>query len=143
MRLGLQHVMGIYVIWKFAQNKTGAQKYLADMAINYQQHFTASKFYNFPSFPGAVKNIQRQLAQDKHKPLGKYSILGKIASKYTANLGYPGYSNAAVSEIFNTFLVPQMFAEVAQGKSSPQDAARSAQSAMQAIFKKWKDAKKI
>ena len=69
--------------------------------------------------------------------------LGKIASKYTANLGYPGYSNAAVSEIFNTFLVPQMFAEVAQGKSSPQDAARSAQSAMQAIFKKWKDAKKI
>jgi len=143
MRLGLQHVMGIYVIWKFAQNKTGAQKYLADMAINYQQHFTASKFYNFPSFPGAVKNIQRQLAQDKHKPLGKYTVLGKIASKYTANLGYPGYSNAAVSEIFNTFLVPQMFAEVAQGKSSPQDAARSAQNAMQDIFRKWKDAKKI
>jgi multiple sugar transport system substrate-binding protein len=113
------------------------------MAIAYQQHFTASKFYNFPTFPGAVKNIQKQLAQDKHKPLGKYTILGKIASKYTANVGYPGYSNAAVSEIFNTFLIPQMFAEVAQDKMSPADAARAAQNQFKVIFNKWRNAKKI
>jgi multiple sugar transport system substrate-binding protein len=142
-RLGLEHVMGVYVIWKFAKNKAGAKRYLADMAINYQQHFSNSKFYNFPTFPGAVKNIQRQLATDTHKPRGKYTILGKIAQKYTANVGYPGYSNAAVSEIFNTFLIPQMFAEVAQDKSSPADAARSAQRQFQDIFDKWKKAKKI
>jgi len=143
MRMGLEHVMGVYVIWKFAKNKGPAKKYLADMAINYQQHFTASKFYNFQSFPGAVKNIQKQLAQDKHKPLGKYTILGKIAQKYTANVGYPGYSNAAVSEIFNTFLIPQMFAEVAQDKMSPADAAKSAQSQFKVIYNKWRNAKKI
>jgi multiple sugar transport system substrate-binding protein len=142
-RLGLEHVMGVYVIWKFAKNKAGAKRYLADMAINYQQHFTNSKFYNFPSFPGAVKNIQRQLAQDTHKPRGKYTILGKIAQKYTANVGYPGYSNAAVSEIFNTFLIPQMFAEVAQEKMSPADGARAAQKQFQSIYDKWKKAKKI
>jgi multiple sugar transport system substrate-binding protein len=142
-RLGLEHVMGVYVIWKFAKNKAGAQKYLADMAINYQQHFTNSKFYNFPSFPGAVKNIQRQLAADTHKPRGKYTILGKIAQRYTHNVGYPGYSNAAVSEIFNTYLIPQMFAEVAQDKTSAADAARSAQRQFQTIFDKWKKAKKI
>jgi multiple sugar transport system substrate-binding protein len=143
MRMGLEHVMGVYVIWKFAKNKGPAKRYLADMAIAYQQHFTASKFYNFPTFPGAVKNIQKQLAQDKHKPLGKYTILGKIASKYTANVGYPGYSNAAVSEIFNTFLIPQMFAEVAQDKMSPADAARAAQNQFKVIFNKWRNAKKI
>jgi multiple sugar transport system substrate-binding protein len=142
-RLGLEHVMGVYVIWKFAKNKAGAQKYLADMAINYQQHFTNSKYYNFPSFPGAVKNIQRQLAADTHKPRGKYTILGKIAQRYTHNVGYPGYSNAAVSEIFNTYLIPQMFAEVAQDKTSAADAARSAQRQFQTIFDKWKKAKKI
>jgi multiple sugar transport system substrate-binding protein len=142
-RLGLEHVMGVYVIWKFAKNKTGAKRYLADMAINYQQHFTASKFYNFPSFPGAVKNVQRQLAQDKHKPLGKYTILGKIAQKYTANVGYPGYSNAAVSEIFNTFLIPQMFAEVAQDKMSAEDAAKSAGRQFNGIYAKWRQAKKL
>jgi multiple sugar transport system substrate-binding protein len=142
-RLGLEHVMGVYVIWKFAKNKAGAKRYLADMAINYQQHFTASKFYNFPSFPGAVKNVQRQLAQDKHKPIGKYTILGKIAQKYTANVGYPGYSNAAVSEIFNTFLIPQMFAEVAQDKMSAEDAARSAGRQFNTIYGKWRSAKKL
>jgi multiple sugar transport system substrate-binding protein len=138
MRMGLEHVMGVYVIWKFAKNKEPAKRYLADMAINYQQHFAASKFYNFPSFPGAVKNISKQLAQDKHKPLGKYTILGKIAQKYTANVGYPGYSNAAVSEIFNTFLIPQMFASVAQGKSSPEDAVKSFDTKVKGIYRKWK-----
>ncbi len=142
-RRGLEHVMGVYVIWKFAKNKDGAKQYLADMAINYQQHFAASKFYNFPTFPGAVKNIQRQLAQDTHKPRGKYTVLGKIAQKYTANVGYPGYSNAAVSEIFNTSLIPQMFAEVAQDKSSPADAARAAQNQFNSIFAKWRRAKKV
>ena len=142
-RLGLEHVMGVYVIWKFAKNKAGAKKYLADMAINSQQHFANSKYYNFPTFAGAVKNIQRQLGQDKHKPLGKYTVLGKIASKYTANLGYPGYSNAAVSEIFTTSVIPQMFAEVAQEKRSPADAARAAQRQCDAIFRKWRAQKKI
>jgi multiple sugar transport system substrate-binding protein len=142
-RLGLEHVMGVYVIWKFAKNQGMAKRYLADMEINYQQHFTQSKFYNFPAWPGAVKNLQRQLAQDKHKPLGKYTILGKIATKYTKNLGYPGFSNAAVSEIFNTYLIPQAFAQVAQGKMSPADATKALNSEFNDIFRKWRNAKKL
>jgi multiple sugar transport system substrate-binding protein len=142
-RLGLEHVMGVYVIWKFAKNKGMAKRYLADMEINYQQHFTQSKFYNFPAWPGAVKNLQRQLAQDKHKPLGKYTILGKIATKYTKNLGYPGFSNAAVSEIFNTYLIPQAFAQVAQGKMAPADATKALGSQFNDIYRKWRNAKKL
>ena len=135
--------MGVYVIWKFAKNKAMAKKYLVDMELDYQDHFTQSQFYNFPSWPNAVKNIQQQLAQDKHKPLGKYTILGKIASKYTYNVGYPGYSNAAVSEIFNTFLIPQMFAEVAQGKKSSADSVRDTTREVQRIFRKWRNRGKI
>ena len=52
-RLGLEHVMGCYSIWKFAQNKENAQKFLADLCINYKQATIASQLYNFPSFPGA------------------------------------------------------------------------------------------
>ncbi len=143
MRLGLEHVMGVYVIWKFAKNKKGAMQYLADMEVSYKGHFLNSKFYNFPAYPAAVKNIGRYLKRDDHKPHGKYTTLGRIAQRYTANLGYPGTSNAAVSEIFNTFLVPQMFAEVAQGRSSAQDAARSAQKQFDAIFAKWRSQKKL
>jgi multiple sugar transport system substrate-binding protein len=142
-RLGLEHVMGVYSIWKFAKNKPAATKFLIDLCTGYQAAFTNSKFYNFPSFPNTVKNVQRQLAGDKHKPLGKYTILGTIAKKYTHNVGYPGFSNAAIDEIFNTFLIPQMFAQVAQKKLTADESARAAERAMKQIFEKWRKRKKI
>ncbi len=43
-----------------------------------------------------VKTIHSLAAQDKNKPLGKYTVLTTIAEKYTTNLGYPGFANAAV-----------------------------------------------
>jgi len=75
--------------------------------------------------------------QDTHKPRGKYTILTTIAEKYTTNVGHPGNSNAAIDEIFNRYLIPQMFAEVAQGKASPADAVRDFTKEAQSIYRKW------
>ena len=126
MRLGNEHVMGVYVIWKFSKNKEAARKFLIDQQLNYRQHFVQSKYYNFPPWTGAIKGgfkeIRKITAQDTHKPRGKYTILTTIAEKYTTNPGHPGNTTAVMDEIFNTFLIPQMFAEVAQGKSTPADA---------------------
>jgi multiple sugar transport system substrate-binding protein len=140
-RLGLEHVMGVYTIWKFSNQKALAKRFIADLEINYQGAFKNSKFYNFPAFRGAVHNYARQLAADPHK--GKYKVLDLIARKYTVNLGYPGFSNAAIDEIFNTWLVPQMFAQVAQGKMTPAEAARAAQNEFKPIFAKWRGRGKI
>jgi multiple sugar transport system substrate-binding protein len=144
-RLGLEHVMGSYVIWKFAKNKPAAEKFLADLIINYKQATLASKLYNFPSFPGAFpfNQIYKVAKADPHKPAGKYTILTTIAKKYTHNIGYPGFSNAAINEIFTTYLIPQMFAQVAQGKMSAQDAVSAANREMTGIFRKWKRRKKL
>ena len=142
-RLGLEHVMHTYMIWKFAANKKMAVKFLAELELKYRGAFEASKFYNFPSFPASVRNIPVRLARDPHAPKGKYDILKTISEKYTKNLGYPGYSNAAIGEIFDTFLIPQMFAEVAQGKRSPDDAARAYQRRFDTIFTKWRKRGKI
>lgn len=140
--LGNEHVMGIYFIWKFAQNIPAAKQYLVDQQLAYRQHFLQSKFYNFPAWTNAVKGgfkaMNKLAAADKHKPLGKYTILTTIAQKYTTNVGYPGYANAAVGDIFNQFLIPQMFAQVAQGKMTPQDAARSMQSQFRGLYAKWR-----
>jgi len=137
--------MGCYVIWKFAKNKPAAQKFLVDLCVNYKQATTASKLYNFPSFPGAFpfKQIYKAAAADTHKPHGKYTVLTKIAEKYTHNVGYPGFSNAAINELFTTYLIPQMFAQVAQGKMSATDAAKAAENAMKPIFAKWRAKGKI
>jgi multiple sugar transport system substrate-binding protein len=142
-RLGLEHVMHTYMVWKFAQNKPMAKKFLADLEIKYTGAFENSKFYNFPSFPASVRNIPVRLARDSNTPNGKYKILGTISDKYTKNVGYPGFSNAAIGEIFDTFLIPQMFAEVAQGKRSPDQAARDYQRRLNTIFAKWRRRGKI
>jgi multiple sugar transport system substrate-binding protein len=143
MRLGNEHVMGVYVIWKFAKNKEAAQKYLVDQMLNYRQHFVRSKFYNFPpwtnSIKGGFKTIRKLSAQDQHKPRGKYTILTTIAEKYTTNPGHPGNSTPVMDEIYNTFLIPQMFAEVAQGKSSPADAVSGFAQKANAIYRKWRE----
>jgi multiple sugar transport system substrate-binding protein len=140
--LGNEHVMGVYFIWKFAQNKEAAKKYIIDQQLAYQQHFTQSQFYNFPAWTNAVKGgfvaMNRQAARDAHKPRGKYTILTTIARRYTTNVGYPGFANAAVGDIFNQSLIPQMFAQVAQGKMTPEDAARSMQGKFQSIYGTWR-----
>ncbi len=142
-RLGLEHVMGVYTIWKFAKNKGLAKRFIADLEINYQGAFKNSKYYNFPAWRSAVHNYGQQLAADPHAPKGKYKVLDLIARKYTVNVGYPGFSNAAVDEIFNTWLIPQMFAQVAQGKMTPAEAARAAQHEFSPIFAKWRKRGKI
>ena len=142
-RLGLEHVMGCYVIWKFARNKPMARKFLVDLEVQYTGAFENSRFYNFPSWPNSVKNIPVRLRRDTNQPRGKYVVLDRINRRHTFNVGYPGYSNAAVDEVFNKFLIPQMFAEVAQGKRSPADAAREYDRQIRQIFQAWRNRKKI
>jgi multiple sugar transport system substrate-binding protein len=144
-RLGLEHVMGAYSIWKFAQNKENAQQFLADLIINYKDATNASQLYNFPSFPGAYpfKQIRKAAAADTHPPKGKYTILTTIAEKYTHNIGYPGTTNAAIDEIFQKYLIPQMFAQVSQGKMSAADSVKSTAAQVKDIYARWKERGKI
>jgi multiple sugar transport system substrate-binding protein len=137
--------MGVYSIWKFAKNKENAERFLADLCINYKQATMASQLYNFPSFPGAfpINQIRRVAAADPHKPKGKYTILTTIAQKYTHNIGYPGTTNAVIDEVFSKYLIPQMFAEVAQGKMSAADAVSSMDKTIRGIYAKWKARGKI
>jgi len=137
--------MGCYSIWKFAQNKQNVQQFLADLCINYKQATLASQLYNFPSFPGAFSfnQIRKAAAADTHPPKGKYTILTTIAEKYTHNIGYPGTTNAAIDEIFSKYLIPQMFAQVSQGKLSAADSVRDTMSAAKNIYAKWRARGKI
>ena len=145
-RRGLEHVMGVYVIWKFAQNKATAKKYLVDIGTKYTGHFLNSYFYNFPTFPRSVTKIKTRLAKQTDYPnelRGRYTVLDQISKKYTFNVGYPGFSNAAIDEVFNKNLIPQMFARVARGDMTPDEAMRAAHREISFIFKKWRGRKKI
>jgi multiple sugar transport system substrate-binding protein len=138
--LGLEHVMGVHTIWKFAQEKALAKKYIRDQQLAYIGHFLNSKFYNFPAWPKAVPNIKKKLARD---PSGKYTVLDRISRTATTNVGFPGYSNAAIDEVFNTWLIPQMFAQVAQGNKSAAESVRDTTGEVRRIFRKWRGRGKI
>jgi multiple sugar transport system substrate-binding protein len=139
-RIGLEHLMGCWSIWKFAQNKEAASKFLADLCVAGRDATIQSQLYNFPTFANAMPfpEIRKVAAADKHKPLGKYTILTTIAEKYTNNIGYPGTTNAAMDEVFSKYLIPQMFAVVSQGKESAEDSVRHTNTAINDIYAKWK-----
>src|SRR2546426_579657 len=62
-RWASEHVMGIYAIWKFAQSPDVAKQFLLDLVAHYRDAVSASKLYNFPSFPGSVADPGTALGQ--------------------------------------------------------------------------------
>ena len=58
-------------------------------------------------------------------PPDKYSVLIDGAD-WTTNVGYPGYTNAAVAEVMASGLIPTMFAQAATGQLTPEDALAQA-----------------
>jgi len=136
-RIAAEHVMNCYVIWKFAQNVDGAKQFLIDMVGAFDSVFRESEFYNFPSYPSTVPNLQQQLETDaKADPKGKYAVLSGVL-EWATNVGYPGYATAGVDEVFNTFVIPTMFARVVRDEVTPEQAAETAQGEIERIFAKW------
>jgi len=137
-RIGVGHLTSVYVIWKFAENIEGAKQFLVDYMGSFRQAFLASQFYNFPCFPQTVPDLKALITKDlQATPPDKYKVLVDVG-EWTTNLGYPGYANAAIDEIFGTWIISSMFAQVASGKTTPEDALSRADKEVQAIFQKWR-----
>jgi multiple sugar transport system substrate-binding protein len=136
-RMGLEHVMDVYVIWKFAENIEGAKKFLVDYIGDFRQGFLASEFYNFPCFPKQVPDLNKLISNDpKAKPVDKYKVLEDVLD-WATNVGYPGYATAAIDEIFSTWVINTMFAKAATGAETPEAALKEAEAACKRIFEKW------
>ncbi|PYP61614.1 MAG: hypothetical protein DMD37_13000 [Gemmatimonadetes bacterium] len=149
-----EHVMGIYAIWKFAQSPDVAKQFLLDLVAHYRDAVTGSKFYNFPSYPGSVADPgtaqgqkpaagQRWLEQaTANDPFGSNppTKLKPISTalQWATNIGHPGPANPAESEVFDTFVLPTMFANVATGRMTAPQALDDAHQQVKRIFEKWR-----
>lgn len=142
-QLGVMHLMNAYVIWKFARNIGGAKKFLVDLAGKSREAFLASGFYNFPTFPQLVPDLKQLVANDpKANPQDKYAIFTD-ADKWTVNVGYPGYANGAIDEIWKEWLLPKMFADAASGRLTPEAALDLYSGQTAKIFDKWRARRKV
>jgi len=137
-RIAAEHVMDCYVVWNFADNKEGAQQFLIDYIDSFHDGFNAGKWYNFPCFPSTVPDIKKEIANDPNAdPSNKYQVLGDVLD-WATNVGYPGYATAAIDEAFKTWVIPTMFAKVARGDETPENAAKAAEQEYKRIFERWK-----
>ncbi len=137
--IGLEHVMQCFVIWKFGENTDGAKKFLVDYVSNFRSAFVEGEFYDFPCFPKTVPDLAKLIANDpKAHPPDKYKVLEDVLN-WATNVGYPGYSNAAIDEMFGTWVLNVMFAKAASGAATPEEALKEADAASKRIFAKWKE----
>jgi len=154
IQLASEHVMSGYVVWKFSKSQDVAKEFLVALVDASRESMLASKLYNFPSFygaaadPGTAMNkksesgaawIAKQCNADPFgsQPGDKLSLLAK-ALPWSTNLGYPGFANPAEGEIFDTYVITDMFAKTATGALSPKDALTEASNRCKEIFAKWR-----
>jgi multiple sugar transport system substrate-binding protein len=149
-----EHVMGIYAIWKFAQSPDVAKQFLLDLIARYRDAVMASKLYNFPSYPGSLAEANVPVARKPaagtrwleeacaNDPFGSTppNKLKPISTalQWATNIGHPGPANPAESEVFDTFVLPTMFASAATGRMTPQQALDEAHQQVKRIFEKWR-----
>ncbi len=142
-RIGLIHLMDVYVIWKFAENIEGAKKFLIDFVEHSRKIFLASQFYNFPCYPSTVPDLKKLISHDSQAtPPDKYKVFEDV-SEWTTNVGFPGYANAATDEIFSKWILPKVFAQAASGKLTPEEALDQGHQKARQIFEKWSTNGKI
>lgn len=141
------HVYFIYVMPKYVTNsesKSAAKKFMLDLEANYSQATYNSELYNFPAFARTVPQLTEKggwLDKDPFgsEPADKLEVL-RDAQNWTGWLGYPGYANPAVSQVYEEHLISAMMAEVARGKKTPEQAVKDTTKQIDAIFDKWRKA---
>jgi len=158
-QLASEHVMSGYVVWKFSKNQDAAKEFLVGLIDASRESMLASKLYNFPSYYGAAAEANTPLnkksesgaawiaAQCNKDPFGsnppdKLALLAK-ALPWSTNLGYPGFANPAEGEIFDTYVLTDMFAKAATGALSPKDSMMEASNRAKEIFTKWRQKKMV
>jgi len=78
--------------------------------------------------------LKKEIATDtRANPTDKYKVLGNVLD-WATNVGYPGYATAGIDEAFTTFVIPTMFAKVARGEETPENAAAAAETEYKRIF---------
>ncbi|HVC28097.1 MAG TPA: ABC transporter substrate-binding protein [Gammaproteobacteria bacterium] len=139
------HVYFIYVMPKYVNNldsKSAAKKFMLDLESNYSQATYNSELYNFPAFASTAPQLTQKGGWLDHDPFGsepanKLEVL-RNAESWTGWLGYPGYANPAVSEVYEEHLISAMMAEVARGNKTPEEAVKQTTAQINAIFAKWR-----
>jgi multiple sugar transport system substrate-binding protein len=128
-----------WIVPEFSPNPDAAKEFLLNYTHNQARATWESELYDFPAFPERVPDLSDWLKDDPFgsTPPDKLAVLDG-AEAWSANVGYRGPASAAIGEVFATFIIPNMFASVARGRSTPEEAVEEAEAQIVPIFDKWR-----
>lgn len=137
--MAAQHVIQQWVVPKHAGNADAAKEFLLHYTANFPAVTYNSELYDLPGWPSLVPQLNGWFDNDPFgaRPANKLSLL-KTATSWSANIGYPGPSNPAIGEIFNTNVLPTMFGRAARGQVSAKQAVAEAEEQINKIFRNWR-----
>jgi multiple sugar transport system substrate-binding protein len=132
--------LSVYTIPTFSRVPEQAEMFLLELASNYAEAVSNAALYNLPAFPSTVPMVSEWLQDDPQgsMPADKLAVLAD-AGNWTVNLGWPGSANPAVGEVWDSHILPTMFAAVASGEKTPDDAIVDALAEIQPIFARWRE----
>ncbi|MEL6268603.1 MAG: extracellular solute-binding protein [Chloroflexota bacterium] len=137
-----EHVIPIYMMPEHSTNQNIAKQFLIDHAAQQAEIVNQAQLYNFPAFFDMVPELTEDggwLDADPYgsEPADKLSFM-KTAADWSTVIGHPGPANPAIGEVFGTFVIPQMFAQVARGELTPQEAVEEAEAQILPIYDRWR-----
>jgi ABC-type glycerol-3-phosphate transport system substrate-binding protein len=136
------HAVFIYQMPQYSKNQDTAREFILHLVANYKEASNQSKFYNFSAWPSVVPELTAEggwLDNDPYgsQPPDKLAVL-KTANDWTTNVGWPGPANAAIGQIFNEPIIPNMMARAARGEQTAQESVAQAEAEIKAIFDNWR-----
>lgn len=161
-----EHVLYNYIVPSYVPSDRLdlAKQFMIDLEANYGAKLWYSELYDVFAFPEVTLDGHADYARTwEDGPSGAetvqdlfdawyaedpFSLEGEDPTKlqplssaldWSTALGHPGPANPAAGEVFGTFVVPNMFAKVAQGIASVDQAVEEAQAEAEEIYQRWAD----
>ena len=130
-----------YVIPDYVQGADldAAKQFILDHTANFSEAFYNSALYNLPCFPATVPQMEEWLRDDPYGSMPADKLAPFITvGEWSANLGYPGYSNPAIAQIQGENILPNMMARVALGEQTAEEAVAQTHARIESIFAHWR-----
>jgi multiple sugar transport system substrate-binding protein len=118
-------------VWKFAEQRELAKRFLVDLVAAGPEAFRAGEFYQLPAFPRVVPDLRGRLGAEK-----PYQLLAD-AGQWSAVPGHPGPASGAIDEAVHRYVVPRMFARAVRGEQAADVSVRQAEAEMKQLFSRW------
>lgn len=139
--IAAQHVLYNWIVPNYGKNPDAAKEFLLHYTANFESATYNSKLYDFCAWSKLTPRRDAWLAEDPYSKTNRDKLkFLKDAEPWSVNIGYPGPANTAEGEVFNTFIIPNMFAKAARGEMTAKEAVAWGESQVTPIFQKWRTA---